>query len=103
MMKRIFGLKDILFALGPTFFIVLIAVVVAYKYIDPAPPKHLVIGAGDGEGDYETFAKLYRDILKEDGVELEVKPTDGTWENLKLLKDPKSNIEVGFVQDGLGS
>ena len=74
-----------------------------YKYVNPAPPNHLVITTGDDEGDYQSYAKLYKDILKEDGVTLEIRPSSGAMENYKRLKDDKSDVDVGFIQDGLGS
>ncbi len=103
--RTLFGkpLKDILLAVGPSTVMIVIAFAVAYKYVDPAPPNHFVITTGSDEGDYQTFAKLYKDILKDDHVTLEIRPSSGALENLERLKDPKSGVDVGFVQDGLGS
>jgi TRAP transporter TAXI family solute receptor len=75
----------------------------AYKYANPAPPHTLVRATGDGEGDYQTYAKMYRDIIKQDGVDVVLRPTQGASENLKLLQDPKSGVDAGFAEDGLGS
>ena len=101
--KIVFGrsLKDILYASAP-FLLVLIAGVIALKFIDPAPPKRIVISTGDSEGDYNSYAKQYRESLKEDGIDLISRPSTGSAENLARLNDPKSEIDVGFVQDGLG-
>src|SRR5690242_4159579 len=95
--------KDILVAVGPSLLILLVGVVVAYIYVNPAPPNRLVISTGDGEGDYQTYAKLYKDILKEDGVNLEIRSSSGAVDNLSKLKDSKSDVDVGFVHDGLGT
>ena len=102
--KILFGrsTRDILLALTPIFLLVLIAFI-AYRWIDPTPPTHIVISTSDDEGDYQAYAKLYKDILKQDGVDLELRPSSGALENLSRLKDPNSDVEVGFVQDGLGS
>jgi TRAP transporter TAXI family solute receptor len=96
-------LKDILFAIAPSAALITIFLVLAYKYVDPAPPRRIVITTGDDEGEYRGFATLYKDIIKEDGVDLEIRPSSGAVENLKRLQDPKSDVDVGFVQDGLGS
>ena len=76
---------------------------IASKYLNPAPPKRFVIATGQGEGDYETYAKLYRDIIKDDGVELVLRPSKGASDNFRLLKDESSEVEAAFVQDGLGT
>jgi TRAP transporter TAXI family solute receptor len=103
--KIFFGrsINDIVLALGPTFFIVLALIVVLVVYVDPAPPKHLVISTGDTEGDYQSYARQYQDIMKEDGIDLEIRASSGAMENMNRLKDSRSDVDVGFVQDGIGS
>ena len=106
MNKKIFfgrSIKDILVAFGPSVLLLIIALAFAYKYVNPAPPRHIVISTGADEGDYNTYAKLYKDIIKDDGITLEIRPSSGAAENLKRLQDPKSDVDIGFVQDGLGS
>ena len=46
---------------------------------------------------------LYQDTFHDEGVKLEIRKSSGAEENYQLLKNPKSDIDVGFVQDGLGS
>ena len=103
--KIIFGrsIKDILLAAGPSFLLLIIACGLAYKFMDPAPPNHMVITTGEGEGDYEHYASLYKEILKEDGVTLEIRKSSGAMQNLKELDSDDSDVDVGFMQDGLGS
>ncbi|MBI3544917.1 MAG: ABC transporter substrate-binding protein [Deltaproteobacteria bacterium] len=97
---------DLAVALLPSVLLAVVAAVggaIAYQYVDPAPPKRFVISTGDGEGDYDVFAKRYREIIKEEGVELVIRRSEGATENLERLNDPKSDVDVAFVQDGLGS
>ncbi len=103
--KIIFGrsLKDLLISMGPSFFVFVLAVFIAHRYLDPAPPNHLTIATGDNEGDYQAIAKLYQEILKRDGIDLELRSSEGPLENLKLLENDDANVDVGFVHDGLGS
>lgn len=103
--KILFGhsLKDILVSVGPTTLFAILALIVAYLYVDPAPPNRVTIATGDGEGDYQFFADKYRAILKEEGVDLVIRPSKGPKENLKLLEDDNSGVSIGFVQDGVGS
>jgi len=49
---------------------------------------------------YARTAERYRQILAHDGVRLRLVPTNGAIDNLRLLKDPHSGIEVGLVQAG---
>ena len=87
----------------PIAVVVMILIVILYRYVDPAPANRLVISTSDGEGDYDQYAKLYQDIFKDEGVKLEIRQSTGSAENYSRLKDPKSDVEVGFVQDGLGT
>ena len=96
------SLKEILFTVIPTFFLVGLAIFIVYRFVNPAPPNHIVISTSSDEGDYNTYAKLYKDILKEDGVTLEIRPSSGAVENLKRLTDPRSDVDAGFIQDGIG-
>jgi TRAP transporter TAXI family solute receptor len=97
------SLKETILPVLPSFLILVAASVMAYKFVDPAPPKHFVISTGDGESDYQTYAKLYKDILKDDGIDLEIRPSTGGVENFNRLKDHNSDVSVGFAHDGVGT
>ncbi len=71
------------------------------KFINPAPPSKLVIATGDGEGDYAFFAEKYHDQMMKEGIDLQIRATKGAMENVSLLKDPDSEVTVGFVHDGI--
>ena len=65
--------------------LMLAAVVAAWVYMRPAPPKHIVIAAGNHNAFYFKLAKEYARKLAANGVELEVRETAGTIENYGLL------------------
>lgn len=88
-------------ALGAYLIILVAALLIARRYANPAPPSRIVISTGADEGDYQSYAALYRGIIKKSGVELVIRPSSGTTENLRLLKDPSADVDVAFVQDGL--
>ncbi|MSP76248.1 MAG: hypothetical protein EXR12_08945 [Rhodospirillaceae bacterium] len=69
----------------------------------PAPPKIITIAAGSKGGAYEFYARQYRDILARNHVTLDIRSTEGTVENLRLLQDPSSGVSVGFVQGGVSN
>jgi TRAP transporter TAXI family solute receptor len=95
--------KEILYKVVPGMLALVLISGVAIKYINPAPPKKMVIATGDGEGDYQAFAKQYKELIKGDGIELVLRSTHGAMDNVKLLLDEKSDVDVAFVQDGLVS
>ena len=72
---------------------------VAYRFVKPAPPSHIVITTGAESGAYYQFAKRYEAILARDGITLEVKASAGALENLDRLK--RGEAQIGFVQGGV--
>ncbi|MFN4324943.1 MAG: TAXI family TRAP transporter solute-binding subunit [Azonexus sp.] len=79
--------------------IVGIGFAVAYQFVQPAPPKRIVITTGGESGAYYQFAQRYAAILARDGITLEVKSSAGSLENLARLKADEA--QVGFVQGGV--
>ncbi len=81
----------------------LVAVVLAaiVYIVATLPPRTIVMATGpEGGANYELGAR-YREILARSGIELRLLPTSGSLENLRLLRDPKSRVSVGLLQDGL--
>ncbi|MGH8764417.1 MAG: TAXI family TRAP transporter solute-binding subunit, partial [Burkholderiales bacterium] len=83
-------------------FILLAAILLwgAYVLLKPAPPRRVVLATGSDQGAYAAFGKRYAEELKRYGVEVVLRPTNGSRENLRLLRDPKEDVEVAFVQGG---
>ena len=94
---------DLLLALGPAIVLIALAFWVAFKFVQPAPPRHLTIVTGSETGAYYAFAQRYRDILARHGVTLDIRTSAGSLENLALMMNPDSGVEVGFAQGGSGS
>jgi TRAP-type uncharacterized transport system substrate-binding protein len=76
------------------------AIWLGLAYFNPAPPSTITIATGPKGGAYEFFAQQYRDKLARARVTLKIRITDGTSENIRLLEDPKSGVQVGFVGGG---
>lgn len=87
----------------PIGILIIVSLIFAIRYLDPAPPNHLTIAIGDDQSDVQYVIKRYQRILKANGVNLEVKLSSGPIENLRLLEDDTSGVSAAFVQDGLGS
>jgi TRAP transporter TAXI family solute receptor len=95
-------LRDTIKIFGPAVLITIIGFVVAYQFVAPAPPEHISIGAGPPESAYYNYAKAYKEILAQHGIELEVRPTAGSVENIRLLEADSDGVDVAFVQGGTG-
>lgn len=94
-------LRDILWSVFPILLLGVAGSWLAYHYIDPAPPHRLVIMTGTEDSSYLDFAKSYKEILAQDGIELVIRQSNGALDNHLRLRDPKSDVDLGFLQDGL--
>ena len=93
------SLRDLFATAWWIFLIVGVGFVVAYQFVQPAPPKRIVITTGGESGAYYQFAQRYAAILARDGIALEVRASAGSLENLDRLKADEA--QVGFVQGGV--
>ena len=103
---RRLALRELIIGAGPVVIGLLLLSVLgllflAYRVLDPTPVKHLVMATGPEQGAYGEFAKRYVALLREHGVTLELRPTQGTRDNLSLLRDPNSGVQVAFAQGGV--
>jgi TRAP-type uncharacterized transport system substrate-binding protein len=76
---------------------------VALAYFFPSPPSKFVIAGSFPGGHYERLAHEYKEILARSHVTVEVRTTAGAVDNLKLLQDPNSGIQIGFSQGGISN
>src|SRR3974390_2940172 len=81
--------------------IVLAALYVPYRLVDPLPPRHLAIAAGMAGSGYDNFARQYARILARYGVELEIRNSAGAVENLDLLRNPASGVQAALTTFGI--
>jgi TRAP-type uncharacterized transport system substrate-binding protein len=81
--------------------IVLMGVATLVWLVQSAPPRTLVLTGGPPGSSFQRFAEQYEKILASNGVKLTVLPSKGSLENLQRLSDPKSGVDIGFVQGGL--
>jgi len=85
----------------PAVALLVIAFWIAFQFVQPAPPRKVVMAGGAEGGAYEGYALQYRDALKSNGIELELRRSAGSVENLKLLMDGNSGVSIAFVQGGI--
>ena len=95
-----FSIRDLAGTYGPVAILLLLLLVVAYKAIDPTPPDHVVIATGVENGAYDDFAQRYKAILARYGIKADLRPSEGSMQNLVRLNTDKSDADVAFVQSG---
>lgn len=92
---------DKLKTLLPGLLLVLLGFVVAYQFVDPAPPSTLTFSAGSKQGAYYAHALAYRDYLERRGITVHVLESAGSEENVTRLE--KGEADVAFVQSGIAA
>ena len=78
-----------------------LAMVIAFTFVEPPPPDSFRIAAGGPGGAYYAFAERYREVLARSKLNLEVVETAGSVENLQLLTDGGGAVEVALLQGGV--
>ncbi len=93
-------LRELLFTAGP--FALLAAGLLwgAYHLLQPNPPRSVVLATGVDQGAYAAFGKRYAEHLARHGITVQLRPTQGSAENLALLKRPDSGVDIALVQGG---
>lgn len=91
--------------LGILLIVVLVAATlwITTRFLQPAPSRHIVLASGAGFGLYHQYAERYKRILARDGVVIEERATEGAAENLRLLRDPNSGVDIAFMQGGIAT
>jgi hypothetical protein len=94
------SIRDLLVTAGPFLLIALVLLTLAYFLLDPTPPRKVVLATGAEQGAYAEFGKRYAAWLKLHDIQVELRQTQGAAENLALLRDPASGVDLAFVQGG---
>ncbi len=92
--------RDLILTAGPFVLIALLLLAGAYILLDPAPPKRVVLATGPEQSDYAEFGKRYAAELKRYGIEVILRPTQGSSENRRALRDSAQAVDLGFVRGG---
>lgn len=92
------SLRELLLSAGPLVVLVLGAVVLAFWWLNPNPPKRVVLATGPDQSAYAAFGQRYAKALAANGIELVLLPSEGSLHNLELLRSGEADL--GFVQGG---
>lgn len=94
------SIREFLLTAGPFVALALLLLIAAYVVLDPMPPRRVVLATGAAQGAYAEFGKRYQALLAAQGVTVELRETQGAAENLDLLRDRGSGVDLAFVQGG---
>jgi TRAP transporter TAXI family solute receptor len=72
----------------------------SFQFIEPIPPRQIVLASGPESSLYHLHAARYKELMAQQGVTVVERMTEGAGENLRLLGDPASGVDIGFVQGG---
>jgi TRAP-type uncharacterized transport system substrate-binding protein len=92
------SIRDLLVSAGPFAFLAVGLLVLAYLWLDPAPPKQVTLATGPAQSAYDEFGRRYRKALAAEGIEVVLLPSQGSSDNLRLLREGQADL--GFVQGG---
>ena len=93
--------RDLLITAGPLIVLAIALMAAAYWLLQPNPPRHMVLATGGQRGAYAEFGARYAKLLAKEGIKVELRHTQGSVENLALLRDANSGVDVAFVQGGI--
>ena len=93
-------MRELLLILAPVVLLVLGALWLASRFVQPAPPSKIAISTASQAGNYYATGLKYAEILKKSGITLDVRTSAGSPENVKRLLDPNSGVQVALLQGG---
>jgi TRAP-type uncharacterized transport system substrate-binding protein len=93
--------RDLLLALLPISLGLAAATWAVLHFVRPAPPEAIVISTGPEGSSFQRAAERYQKAFERHGVEVVLRPSNGSLENLTRLSDPQGDAEVGLVQVGV--
>jgi hypothetical protein len=92
------SLRDLLVSAGPLLLVAGALLWLAFWWLNPTPPKRITMATGPGQSAYSEFGQRYAAALAANGIELVLLPSEGSADNLQMLKDGRADI--GLVQGG---
>ena len=82
--------------------VALVAVcVLGVWYAQSTIPRRIVLASGVKDGSYHIDAANYAQLLQRDGITVVERMTAGAGENAALLRDPKSGVQLAFMEGGV--
>jgi TRAP-type uncharacterized transport system substrate-binding protein len=92
------NLRDMIVTAGPLLMLVVGLLVAAYWWLDPQPPTQVRLAVGPQGSADAAFGARYAKALAREGITVQLVPTQGSLDNLQLLREGK--VDVAFVRGG---
>ncbi len=92
------SIRDLIASAGPVVFLVIGLLIAAYWWLQPQPPKRVTLATGPAGSAYAEFGQRYARALATNGIEVILKPSEGSSDNLQMLRN--GTADVGFVRGG---
>jgi len=92
--------RDLAATAGPFVLVALVLLAGAYFVLQPNPPRDVVLATGPEQSDYAEFGKRYAAVLKRHHITVELRATEGSSANRRLLRDAREKVDFGFVRGG---
>lgn len=92
------SIRDLIASAGPVVFLVIGLLIAAYWWLQPQPPKRVTLATGPAGSAYAEFGQRYARALATNGIEVVLKPSEGSSDNLQMLRN--GTADVGFVRGG---
>jgi len=73
------------------------------EYLVPSPPLRVTIATGRKGTTFDYFGERYRTRFARAGVQLNARETAGALENLRLLRDRNSDVQIAFTTGGISN
>ena len=79
--------------------VVVLSAMILWRFVEPAPPGHITLATGTGGGFYAALGEAYAKRLRAAGLDVTLKASAGSAENLRLLR--RGEVDAAFVQGGI--
>lgn len=96
--STLLSLRDLLVSAGPLALLAVGLLAAAYWWLNPTPPRVVVLATGAEQSAYAEFGQRYQKALAAQGIEVRLLPSEGSLANLQLLREGRADL--AFVQGG---
>ena len=96
--NTLLSLRALITSAGPFILLAVGLLGLAWWWLDPNPPNHVTLATGPAQSAYAEFGTRYAKALAQTGIEVRLLPSEGSSDNLQMLRDGRADL--GFVQGG---
>lgn len=93
--------REFLKGIFPYILFFIITIFITLTFINPAPPDEIKILIGESYSKNKAYASIDSALLKQHGIKLNIQETSSDIDNIKLLKQDHSDVDLAFIEDGV--